>query len=476
MIHPSSTHMRYHTLPLVLPTVLLGLSLSSCAMAQQEGGRAPAATASGPTTHTFGYQSTDDEGRSIELRIENGRVVTAKVDGRSIPAARVKKVADGYDLLAEDGSLIKHVAVVQPGSRQESREALGNEESGPRRGSSASSSSGSSSSSSGGRTRSESRAAGDVRGNGRAEAGTSGGASGEQDGRRSEARSRARIAIAPDARGVEIREGMPLMVRDVEIAMGEAPKSMIGAGLGSPDGALVHHLKIDAAKSTMVTGIVEGLPAQAAGLEQYDIIVSVNGDRNASAENLRRVLRDAEPGAKIALEVLRGAETRKVEVTAVAFDGDKLVTIEGSDVQGFAVPPMDSFGGDGGEGGVMFFVGPDGRRRELRMPAMPAMPNGFEPDQMEGFQRAMEGFDRRMEEWSRQMEQRMREQGFDGDVDVDVQGAPGAPRNRNPRMREGVELPRGADDRMRRLEERLDQLMRELERDRAERRDAKGDA
>ena len=473
MIHPSSTHMRYHTLPLVLPTVLLGLSLSSCAMAQQEGGRAPAADASGPTTHTFRYQSTDDEGRSIELRIENGRVVTAKVDGRSIPAARVKKVADGYDLLAEDGSLIKHVAVVQPGSRQESREARGNEESGPRGGSSASSSSGSSSSSSGGRARSESRASGDVRGNARAGAGSSGGASGEQDGRRSEARSRARIAIAPDARGVEIREGMPLMVRDVEIAMGEAPKSMIGAGLGSPDGALVHHLKIDAAKSTMVTGIVEGLPAQAAGLEQYDIIVSVNGDRNASAENLRRVLRDAEPGAKIALEVLRGAETRTVEVTAVAFDGDKLATIEGSDVQGFAVPPMDSFAVDAGDGNIMFFVGPDGRRRELRMPAMP---NGFGPGQMEEFERSMEGFNLRMEEWSRQMEQRMREQGFDGDVDVDVQAAPGAPRNRNPRMREGVELPRGADDRMRRLEERLDQLMRELERDRAERRDAKGDA
>ena len=90
MIHPFGTPMRNHTLPLVLPAVLLGLSLSSCAMAQQEGGRAPAGTASGSSKQTFGYQSTDGDGRSIELRIENGRVVTAKVDGRAIPADRVK--------------------------------------------------------------------------------------------------------------------------------------------------------------------------------------------------------------------------------------------------------------------------------------------------------------------------------------------------------------------------------------------------
>lgn len=470
MIHPFGTPMRNHTLPLVLPAVLLGLSLSSCAMAQQEGGRAPAGTASGSSKQTFGYQSTDGDGRSIELRIENGRVVTAKVDGRAIPADRVKKVPDGYDLLAEDGSLIRHIAVVQSGSRQESRE-----ESGPRGGSSASSSSGSSSSSSGGRARSESRASGDARGNARAGAGSSGGASGEQDGRRGEARSRARIAVGPDSREIEIREGEPIEVEGFQMVVppgiAEVPKSMIGAGLGSPDEALAHHLKIDRAKSTMITSILEGLPAQAAGLEQYDVIVSVNGDRNASGANLRRVLRDAEPGSKIALEFVRGAETRKVEVTAAAFDGEMLSALEPLGVEGFAIPPIGALDGEQGEGGVMFFVGPDGQQREFRMPGMPAMPGGFDPAQMEAFNQRMEVFNRRMEDWARRMEQRMREEGFAGDVetDIEVRPAPNAPRT--PRPRDGA-----GDERMRRLEERLDQLMRELERQRAENRDRKQDA
>ena len=61
--------------------------------------------------------------------------------------------------------------------------------------------------------------------------------------------------------------------------------------------------------------------------------------------------------------------------------------------------------------------------------------------------------------------------GFAGDVetDIEVRPAPNAPRT--PRPRDGA-----GDERMRRLEERLDQLMRELERQRAENRDRKQDA
>lgn len=414
-----------------LPAVLLGLSLSSCAMAQQQPARQEEDRASSNTTsQSFAYQITDGDDRSIELRIENGRVVTAKVNGESIPADRVKKVRDGYDLLAEDGSLIKHVAVMQAGATQGMGSARG-------------------------------------------------GASASSGGR---ARSRARIAISPDSHDVQIRELDPIEVQGFEIDTSGFPKSMIGAGLGVPDQALVHHLKIDRAKSTVITSVVEGLPAQAAGLEQFDVIVSVNGDRDASSDHLRSVLRDAEPGSKIVLEIVRGSETRKVEVAAVAFDGDKLESIEPDPVQGFAIPPMGSFGGEAGEGGVMFFVGPDGQRRELRMPAMPGVPSmqgEFEPERMAEFQRAMEGFNQRMEEWSRRMEQRMHEDGVDGDVefDVDVRPAPGMPGagrprdNAPPNAREG-----GNDERMRRLEQRLDQLMRELERQRAENRDRKSDA
>jgi len=377
--------MQTTPISLVLPAALIGLSLASCAAAQQPQ---PSAQRS-ESRQSFAYQMNGGDGGSVELRIENGEVVVAKVDGRSIPADRIRRSGDGYDILGADGKVVRHVAA------------------------------------------------------------------GAQVAPRADAGPRVRVE-----RDVEVR-------RDAETA--GAPKSMIGVGLGSPDPALLHHLKIDRANSTMVTNVVDGLPADAAGLEQFDVIVSVNGDRKASSDNLRRVLREAEPGAKIALEILRGGETRKVEVTAVEFDAAKLDMSEPIEVQGFPMVPGEMFDGGGDEesGGVMFFIGPDGQRREMRMPGMrgmpampgtPMMPGGVDPAQMQEFERAMEGFNRRMEEWSRRMEQRMREGGMPGDGGPDGRPEPNARRDNN-------------DDRLRRLEERLDQIMRELERERAANRD-----
>jgi hypothetical protein len=242
--------------------------------------------------------------------------------------------------------------------------------------------------------------------------------------------------------------------------MAAPPKSMIGVGLGTPDAALAHHLRIDPSKAAMVTSVAEGLPAQAAGIERFDLIVAVNGDGDASSERLRRVLRDAEPGSKIKLEIRRGGEVRQVEVTSVEFDGAKLeIEVEG-------VPLGDDFeiDFDFAEGqNMMFFIGPDGQRREMRMPrmpGMPAMPNGLDRAQMEQFERAMNEMDRRMEEWSRRVDQRMREQGPDGFRGEQGAGPGGSETN----------------ERLRRMEERLDQLMRELERERNANRDRKRDA
>ena len=58
----------------------------------------------------------------------------------------------------------------------------------------------------------------------------------------------------------------------------------------------------------------------------------------------------------------------------------------------------------------------------------------------------------------------MREEGFAGDVetDIEIRRAPGEPRDeaRNPRPRDGA-----GDERMRRLEERLDQLLARINRE-----------
>jgi len=76
--------MRYTPVSLALPAALIGLALVSCASAQES----PATRSQ--SRQSFAYQMSNGDGSSIELRIENGDVVVAKVDGKSIPPDRVR--------------------------------------------------------------------------------------------------------------------------------------------------------------------------------------------------------------------------------------------------------------------------------------------------------------------------------------------------------------------------------------------------
>jgi len=328
----------------------------------------PASPASAQEASSFAYQSTEGDGRSVELRTENGRVTIARIDGKDIPLERVRVVDGGFEILDEDGEVMRRINAPRP--------------------------------------------------------------------------ERPARPARPERPRMQQRD--PAIRAEVQRDAAQ-PKAMLGVGLGEPDEALAHHLGIDRSKSTLVTSVMKDLPAAKSGIERFDVIVGINGDRNASSGNIRSILRGTEPGAKVSLDIRRGEKTKTVEIEAVPFDGDRLV------IETEGMPLMPDWAGE--EGGAvvldedtMFFMGPDGRRMEFRIPPR------------EGMAARAEEMERRMAEWGEQVERRMRER-FD-------QRGPSQPSMQGP----------GPDDRIRRLEERLDQLLRELERDRAERRGRANDA
>lgn len=99
---------------------------------------------------------------------------------------------------------------------------------------------------------------------------------------------------------------------------------MIGIQMAEPDSSLRGHLGLDEGKTTMVTGVHEGLPASAAGLNPYDIIVAINGDTNASLENIGRVIQSKQPGETVVLSVIQKGVKHDVTVTLEKFDGVKM--------------------------------------------------------------------------------------------------------------------------------------------------------
>jgi membrane-associated protease RseP (regulator of RpoE activity) len=423
----------------LLSLALLAAAPTSLAIAQEDS-VSSATTTEVRVERQAGGEGQGTRSRSVSVDMENGKPSRVVIDGEVIPLDRLRKTPDGYEVLGADGAVIERIGVKaqnEPGAKStRKRVVVGGQAAGP---------------------------------------------NWTPRGGPAQREREARVQVGGEPQG-------------------PPPKSMIGAGLGGVSEELAHHLGLEsaaAAKATMLTSVMEDLPAGVAGLERFDVIVSVNGTDNASPDALREALRNAEPGSKVTLGVRRGAETKTVECTVAAFDGAKLATMEPIQVEGFevgdfgvegfdardflvpgmpmdaiAVPPMEGVVEsevqyEPGKGEAMgFFIGPDGQRREFRVPMPPVPPVPPAPRARAGGDRAQaEAMERMLSELNRRMD--MLNDRLDAPRMQRENAQPnerGEPRGRGPGA-ENAEV----NERLRRLEERLDAVMRELERANAER-------
>jgi len=74
-------------------------------------------------------------------------------------------------------------------------------------------------------------------------------------------------------------------------------------------------LDIDAKQGVLVSGISDDSPADKAGIEEGDVIVSFGGKDVESPDDLREVVSDFEPGAEAKVELIRDGKEKTVVVT-----------------------------------------------------------------------------------------------------------------------------------------------------------------
>ncbi len=112
---------------------------------------------------------------------------------------------------------------------------------------------------------------------------------------------------------------------------GGHPKVMMGVTLEGVGEATAKQLGIDADGATMIGTVMDGLPAGKAGLEQYDIVVGVDGLDGASPKQIREALGDKEAGDQLVLDVVREGRAVQVVLNLEAYDAASLgVKIEHS--------------------------------------------------------------------------------------------------------------------------------------------------
>lgn len=121
----------------------------------------------------------------------------------------------------------------------------------------------------------------------------------------------------------------------------EPPPVMLGIHLGEPGEPLRHHLRLDPGESTMITGLYEGHPACDAGLELYDVIIAIDGERPASPADLREALSTKKAGDEVKLTVIQEGRTKEITVTLKAYDLESMQAsklIGGGGVSSIFVP------------------------------------------------------------------------------------------------------------------------------------------
>ena len=81
----------------------------------------------------------------------------------------------------------------------------------------------------------------------------------------------------------------------------QPPKVMLGITMSEPSEDLRKGFDLDDGKAILIDRVVPGLAADKAGIKEGDIIIEIEGQKPATQEQLREVLRAKEPGETIEL-------------------------------------------------------------------------------------------------------------------------------------------------------------------------------
>lgn len=77
----------------------------------------------------------------------------------------------------------------------------------------------------------------------------------------------------------------------------------------------VARLKLGEERGALVRSVEPGSPAEQAGLKQDDVILRFQGDNVLTARELARLVREQPPGRSVAIEVMRGGTSQKLQAT-----------------------------------------------------------------------------------------------------------------------------------------------------------------
>lgn len=115
--------------------------------------------------------------------------------------------------------------------------------------------------------------------------------------------------------GFAIPAGTAVEVAEELLADGSAEHAFLGLAPRTVTPQIAQQLGVSVERGVAVLAVEDGSPAEEAGIRVGDIMVSLNGEPLASAEELLAALRGFNPADTVTAELLRDGESTEVEIT-----------------------------------------------------------------------------------------------------------------------------------------------------------------
>ena len=138
-----------------------------------------------------------------------------------------------------------------------------------------------------------------------------------------------------------------MRIEEQLVKTGKVQRGRLGISIQNLDQSLAESFGMKKPVGALVSSVENGSPAEKAGLEPGDVILSFNGKELSSSDELPPLVADIQPGQSAKLQIWRKGATRDLDVKVGALKDDKVVaSSDGKEVSsgklGLAVRPLSS--------------------------------------------------------------------------------------------------------------------------------------
>ncbi|PKQ06986.1 MAG: serine protease [Alphaproteobacteria bacterium HGW-Alphaproteobacteria-11] len=142
--------------------------------------------------------------------------------------------------------------------------------------------------------------------------------------------------ISPSGASVGIGFAIPATtvrsIVDQILEFGETRRGWLGVRIQTVTPEIAESLGLSPARGALVAGVNEGGPADDAGIEAGDIVLSFDGRNIASMRDLPRIVAETEVGKTVDVEIFRAGRTIGIEVEVARLDETEAETVESPSV------------------------------------------------------------------------------------------------------------------------------------------------